>query len=120
MTVIGCCCRSYETLQRNVGGPCCVCCCFGACFCLGCAGGLRGCGGAAGAGVGAGGGGSAVTTGLLQSVSQMSEIGGSTACRPRLAAHTQPVKMRRTSPCSVTSSTSMKESVFWASVEGRE
>src|SRR5206468_3375897 len=62
--------RQLKCLQRMGGRPCCVCCCFGACFCLGCVGGgLRG-------GCAAGGGGaatgSATTAGLLQSVSQMS------------------------------------------------
>ncbi len=40
-------------------------------------------------------------------------------CRPGLAANIQPVKMRLTSPCSVTSSTSTKASVFGVSVGGR-
>src|SRR5271170_6679544 len=46
-------------------------------------------------------------------------MGCSTACRPGLAANIQPVKIRLISPCSVTSSTSTKASVFVASVGGR-
>jgi leucyl/phenylalanyl-tRNA--protein transferase len=64
--------------------------------------------------------GAAARSGAVQSVSQTSKTGCSTALRPGLSANIQPAKMRFSLSSSSTSSTSTKVVVLGGSVGGRE